>query len=138
MSSPKKITSSKIAAQLQHMQAALLIMQETEERRKREEQEAEEKKQKAEEAKQARAAKKQLEEEKRRAGVLVEARKGKAREIEASPKQACRDILDPPYEHEDEDESEDDDGHALGAKAVEGQPGTVLRIDSFSFLLFLF
>ncbi|KAJ3990918.1 hypothetical protein F5050DRAFT_1813249 [Lentinula boryana] len=70
--------------------------------------------------KRAKVAKKQLEEEKRRAEELAEARRGKTREVVASPKRACEDILDPedpPYKHEEEEESEDDDGHESGAKA---------------------
>ncbi|KAJ3779870.1 hypothetical protein GGU10DRAFT_421386 [Lentinula aff. detonsa] len=142
MSSPIKMTSSQLAAQLVQMQAQLAIVQENErldnerraqkaaeehlkreaeERRKQEEKQAEEKKQRAQEAKAAKAAKKKLEAlETQRAQALAEARKGKAREVEPSPKRTrddWSDPLDPPYSNGEEKESEDDDGHVSGPRA---------------------
>ncbi|KAJ3709642.1 hypothetical protein DFJ43DRAFT_1162496 [Lentinula guzmanii] len=142
MSSVIKMTSSQLAAQLRQMQAQLAIVQENErldaerreqkaaeehlkreaeERRKQEEKQAEEKKQRAQEAKAAKAAKKKLEaSEIQRAQALAEARKGKAREVEPSPKRTrddWSDPLDPPYSNGEEEESEDDDGHVSGPRA---------------------
>ncbi|KAJ3731425.1 hypothetical protein DFJ43DRAFT_1155669 [Lentinula guzmanii] len=137
------MTSSQIAAQLRQMQAQLAIVQENErldaerraqkaaeehlkreaeKRRKQEEKQAEEKKQRAQEAKAAKAAKKKLEaSEIQRAQALAEARrKGKAREVEPSPKRTRDDVsdpLDPPYSNGEEEESEDDDGHVSGPRA---------------------
>ncbi|KAJ3979668.1 hypothetical protein F5890DRAFT_1478356 [Lentinula detonsa] len=127
MSSPHKLTSAKIAAQLHQMQEQLLAAQEeerieaervaeekarreAEEWKKREEKEIAEKKRRIEEAK--RAKKKLEEDEKKRQAELAEARKGKAREVVPSQKRMRDDILDPadpPYQEESMDDSSERD-----------------------------
>ncbi|KAJ3978314.1 hypothetical protein F5890DRAFT_1479468, partial [Lentinula detonsa] len=138
MSSPQKLTSSQIAAQLRQMQEQLLAAQEeerieaerakrvaeekarreAEEQKKRQEKEIAEKKRRIEEAKRAKAAKKKLEEaEKKRQEELADARRGKAREVVPSQKRVRDDIsdpLDPPYEEEsmDNDSERDEEPRA--------------------------
>ncbi|KAJ3779672.1 hypothetical protein GGU10DRAFT_382031 [Lentinula aff. detonsa] len=146
MSSPQKLTSSQIAAQLCQMQEQLLAAQEeerveaerakraakeqarraAEERKKTEEKELAEKKRRIEEAKRAKAAKKKLEEaEKKRQEELAEARRGKAREVVPSQKRVRDDIsdpLDPPYEEEsmDNDSEQDEEPKAPKKKKRKG------------------
>ncbi|KAJ3978806.1 hypothetical protein F5890DRAFT_1649880 [Lentinula detonsa] len=116
MSSPKKLSSSKIAKQVRQMQELLLAAleeermeverakQEAEEKARREAEE--QKRRKLEEIRRAKAAKKKLEEaEKKRQEELAEARRGKAREVVPS-KRVIEDISDPsdpPFQQESMD-----------------------------------
>ncbi|KAJ3780300.1 hypothetical protein GGU10DRAFT_380849 [Lentinula aff. detonsa] len=144
MSSPQKLTSSQIAAQLRQMQEQLLAAQEeermevertkrvaeekarreAEEQKKRQEKEVAEKKRRIEEVKHAKAAKKKLEEaEKKRQEELAEARRGKAREVVPSKRilDDISDPSDPPYQEESMNNDSERDEEPKTLKKKKGQ-----------------